>query len=88
MSDQKNIVLPTNDQIKAGVFDIKDGNSGTPPAQEYKIQPVPQAGYNPNAANAFQAAPGPVIPQDTSVFENPASREELLAKTAELNKEQ
>ena len=86
MSDKQNTtfpVLPTEEQIKAGVFDKKrDGNSGTPDAQEYKIQPITTEAR----PEHFQAAPGPVIPQDTSVFENKPSREEILARTAELNK--
>ncbi|KAF8449946.1 hypothetical protein BGX38DRAFT_1185527 [Terfezia claveryi] len=83
MSDKQHIsfpVLPTEEQIKAGVFDRK--NSCTPDAQEYKIQPITTEAR----PEHFQAAPGPVIPQDTSVFENKPSREEILAKTAELNK--
>ena len=36
----------------------------------------------------FIAAPGPAIPQDMSVFEKPASHEELRARAAELNKKQ
>jgi hypothetical protein len=38
-------------------------------------------------ANIFNATPGPAIPKDTSVFEKPASHEELKARTAELNDE-
>jgi len=39
-----------------------------------------------DSAQAHQAQPGPVIPKDQSVFENKASREELDARKAELNK--
>lgn len=85
MSDKQNTnfpVLPTEEQIKAGVFDKKgDENSGTPDTQGYKTQPITGA-----RVEHFQAAPGPVIPQDTSIFENKPSKEEILAKTAELNK--
>jgi hypothetical protein len=35
----------------------------------------------------FTAAPGPVIPDDTSVLGKKASREELLARAKELNKD-
>ena len=38
------------------------------------------------SAEHHSANPGPVIPQDTSVFENAPSREELKARAAELNK--
>lgn len=86
MSDKPNTnfpVLPTEEQIKAGVFDKKrDESSGTPDAQEYRTQPITTEAL----PEHFQAAPGPVIPQDTSILENKLSREEILAKTAELNK--
>ncbi|KAF8428252.1 hypothetical protein EV426DRAFT_334662 [Tirmania nivea] len=86
MSDKRNTnfpVLPTEEQIKAGIFDKKrDESSGTPDAQGYKIQPIATEAR----LEHFQAAPGPVVPQDTSVFEDKPSREEILAKTAELNK--
>lgn len=36
-------------------------------------------------AQDHNANPGPAIPQDTSVFENPASREEMKARAEELN---
>ena len=36
-------------------------------------------------AQDFQATPGPVIPQDTSALEKPASKEELRARAEELN---
>lgn len=39
------------------------------------------------SAEHHSANPGPVIPKDTSVLENPASREELKARAAELNKD-
>jgi len=38
-------------------------------------------------AHDFQAQPGPVNPQDKSVFENKPSREEQEAKVEALNKE-
>lgn len=38
-------------------------------------------------AEHHQAQPGPVIPQDTSVFENKPSDEELERRKAEVNKE-
>ena len=72
MSDNQNTnfpVLPSKDQINAGVFDKKDDKSTGARAEH------------------FQAAPGPAIPKDLSVFENKLSPEEIKARTAELNKE-
>lgn len=34
----------------------------------------------------YQANPGPVIPGDTSVFEKVPSKDEMMARTEELNK--
>lgn len=39
-----------------------------------------------STVHAFQSAPGPVVPQDTSVFETKPSREEQEARVKELNK--
>lgn len=73
MSEQKNTnfpVLPSKDTIQAGVFDKSTSDSGNTAAR----------------VEHFQAAPGPVVPQDMSVFEQKLSKEEILARTAELNK--
>ena len=77
MSEQQNTnfpVLPSKDTIQTGVFDKKptsdSGNSSCATAR----------------AEHFQAAPGPVIPEDLSVFEQKPSAEEILARTAGLNK--
>ncbi|PWW78474.1 hypothetical protein C7212DRAFT_351235 [Tuber magnatum] len=65
-----NPVIPSEETIKAGVFD-----------QERKDK----EGDKPEAEH-FQATPGPVIPQDTSALEEKASRGELHARAQELNK--
>lgn len=65
-----NPVIPSEEQIKAGVFD-KD-------AKGYDAKALPEH---------FTAAPGPVIPEDTSVLGKKASREELHARAQELNKD-
>jgi len=73
MSEQQNTkfpVLPSKDTIQAGVFDKKSTDSGDTTAR----------------VEHFQAAPGPAVPQDLSVFEQKLSKEEIRAKTAELNK--
>jgi len=61
-----NPVIPSEETVKAGVFD-----------KEKKDKPE---------AEHFQATPGPVIPQDTSVLGEKAGREELHARAQELNK--
>ena len=74
MSEQQNTnfpVLPSKDTIQTGVFDKK---------------PTSDSGNNSARAEHYQATPGPVIPQDMSVFEQKLSKEELLARTEELNK--
>lgn len=39
-------------------------------------------------AQDFQAQPGPVIPQDISVFEGVLSKEETMERVKELNKKE
>ena len=77
MSDKSSTnfpVLPSKESIEAGVFDKKGTDSDSA-----KTQARPEH---------FQAAPGPAIPNDTSVFTKKASKEELQARAAELNKDQ
>jgi len=66
-----NPVIPSEETIKAGVFDDKGkkGEEGDKPEAEH-----------------FQSMPGPVIPQDASVLGEKANREELHARAQELNK--
>lgn len=65
-----NPVIPTEQQIKTGIFDRQGDNDASDALPEHHT-----------------AAPGPVIPDDTSVFEKKASREELHARAKELNKD-
>ncbi|KAI9887925.1 MAG: hypothetical protein M1823_000314 [Watsoniomyces obsoletus] len=60
-------------------------------ASDHPIHQGDQSGgkSNPSTqakAEHFQSQPGPVLPQDVSAFEQPASKEELRAKAEELNK--
>ncbi|CAZ86659.1 unnamed protein product [Tuber melanosporum] len=66
-----NPVIPSEETIKAGVFDTKRKD---------------EEGERKPEAEHFQATPGPVIPQDTSALGEKAGREELHARAQELNK--
>lgn len=63
-------VIPSEEQIKAGVFDKKKDNDPSNALPEH-----------------YTAAPGPVIPSDTSVLGEKADRQELHARAKELNKD-
>ncbi|KAF8472601.1 hypothetical protein BDZ91DRAFT_715405 [Kalaharituber pfeilii] len=80
MSDKQNIntpVVPSKETIEAGVFDRGSSSSGSGDrTQHSKARP-----------EHFQAAPGPVLPRNMSVFEGKPSKEEIKAKTEALNKE-
>lgn len=65
-----NPVIPSEEQIKAGVFDKQRNNDPSNALPEHHT-----------------AAPGPVIPEDTSVLGKKADREELRARAEELNKD-
>ncbi|KAI5809880.1 hypothetical protein DFH27DRAFT_165474 [Peziza echinospora] len=79
-----NIVLPSKEQIEAGVMhhvhhtDDKDSSK-----QQQQQKPQQQQAR----FEHFQAAPGPVIPQDASVLGQRMSKEEMKARTEELNKD-
>ena len=72
-----NIVLPSKEQIDAGVMDRHEKDKTAADGSKQK----PQARFE-----HFQAAPGPVIPQDASVLGERMSKEEMKARTEELNK--
>lgn len=65
-----NPVIPSEEQIKAGVYDRERNNDPSNALPEHHT-----------------AAPGPVIPSDTSVLGKKADREELHARAKELNKD-
>jgi len=67
-----NPVIPSEETIKTGVFDTEKKDKD-------------KEGDKPEAEH-FQSMPGPVIPQDASVLGEKASREELHARSQELNK--
>ncbi|KAF8473978.1 hypothetical protein BDZ91DRAFT_344368 [Kalaharituber pfeilii] len=76
MSDNQNVnapVIPSKETAEAGVFDR--GSSSGDQMQPTRARP-----------EHFQAPPGPVLPQDMSVFESKPSKEEIKAKTEALNK--
>ena len=88
-------VLPSEDETQTGKGSIteqvaKNPSSNTPstasdhPTHQGDRKP-PSGGVKAQAQD-FQATPGPVIPQDTSALEQPASKEELRARAEELNK--
>lgn len=74
--------LPSKDQIKEGILGKKEDEGHDSPSKEYRILPTDTEAR----PDPFKVAPGPVIPQDMSVFENKLSKEEIKARTEELNK--
>lgn len=62
-------VIPPKEAIQSGVFSANREGK-----EETKAR-----------AEHFKAQPGPVIPQDMTAFEKPASKEELDARMKELN---
>lgn len=65
-----NPIIPSEEQVKTGVFDKQGGNDPSNALPEHHT-----------------AAPGPVIPDDTSVLGEKANREVLHARAKELNKD-
>ncbi|RPB01757.1 hypothetical protein L873DRAFT_1803005 [Choiromyces venosus 120613-1] len=72
-----NPVIPSEETIKAGVFDKKEG--------EYKQEGGAGEKRKPEA-EYFTAMPGPVIPEDKAALGEKVPREELHARAEELNK--